>query len=325
MRLVACYSGGRLDEKIVEFINEAIVLRPDSRFVRPFERWRLSLWFGSSSFQRGQFSLVLTEDSVAGYSWAWVSQGGTSSISLSVDPRLPEDERSKAVRGLLALAKRYFTKSAGTPLVVLRAGGLRDRTFQMIAREVPFYKVLAGSYLMVLENPKEVMPPQGYEFELVKGGVSYELIKGIVETFNDAFSIYDDYSSWSVDDAFNYYSRLLSGREAFLIVALKDGKVVGFIESFLHRNPFGEPLGYHSLLAVRRDHQGRGIGSFLLMRADSTLREMGARITYLHAEPKASDLYLKLGFKIVEMYMNVQTLVSLLPGEVDGVVVEDTC
>lgn len=95
---------------------------------------------------------------------------------------------------------------------------------------------------------------------------------------------------------------------------------MGFVEAYMHPALSGGIAGEISLLAVKRSHQSRGLGAYLLSLADRWLRSHGAQVVYLDAMPLAARLYLKLGFRIIYQYYRARLVLQSLPDmPMDGV------
>jgi GNAT superfamily N-acetyltransferase len=69
--------------------------------------------------------------------------------------------------------------------------------------------------------------------------------------------------------------------------------------------------GYVSLLYVRRDHRGRGLGTQLLSAVERTAVEMGLSKLLLHPADKAVPLYQRSGHRLASTYM----VHNLIPSE----------
>ncbi|WP_284012485.1 GNAT family N-acetyltransferase [Halobaculum litoreum] len=111
--------------------------------------------------------------------------------------------------------------------------------------------------------------------------LSGDLIAGAVETWYDAEEVAEN----------------LAGDDAVFVVAVEDGEVVGFVQSYLVERR--EPVGELDWLHVHPDHRGKGIGDDLLHRAETELLERGAeRIEgrVLAANESGAEFYEGEGF-----------------------------
>lgn len=91
----------------------------------------------------------------------------------------------------------------------------------------------------------------------------------------------------------------LTNNAASALVAVADGKVVGFICNRLYRS---RSTGHVANLAVMQAYQGRGIGKALLRASLDYFRAQGmrhVRIETLAQNEKACRLYPSLGFEEV--------------------------
>jgi GNAT superfamily N-acetyltransferase len=170
-------------------------------------------------------------------------------------------------------------------------------------------------YVMTAPEPGiRARPPPGYDVREARPHESLEDAKTLASVFNDAFSVYDAFWPWRVERVQRYYSDLFKRRRAIVYIAYsRSGDPAGFVEAYIHATLSGGLAGEISLLAVKRSHQGKGLGAYLLSLADEWLRSQGARVVYLDATPLAARLYLKLGFKIIYQYYRARLLVQSLP------------
>lgn len=111
--------------------------------------------------------------------------------------------------------------------------------------------------------------------------LSEELIDEAVETWYDAEEVAEN----------------LASEDAVFVVAVEDGDVVGFAQSYLVSRR--EPVGELDWLHVHPEHRGAGIGDDLLQRAETELLERGAeRIEgrVLEANEAGAEFYEGEGF-----------------------------
>ncbi|UIP00247.1 GNAT family N-acetyltransferase [Halobaculum sp. CBA1158] len=114
--------------------------------------------------------------------------------------------------------------------------------------------------------------------------LSADLIDGAVEAWYDAGEV----------------TETLTDDDAVFVVAVDDGDVVGFVQSYLVERR--EPVGELDWLHVHPDHRGKGIGDDLLRRAETELLERGAeRIEgrVLAANEAGAEFYEGEGFSEV--------------------------
>lgn len=111
--------------------------------------------------------------------------------------------------------------------------------------------------------------------------LSTELIAEAVESWYDADEVIET----------------LTDEDAVFVVAVEDGEVVGFVQSYLVQRR--EPVGELDWLHVHPDHRGAGLGDDLLRAAETELLERGAeRIEgrVLAANEAGTGFYEREGF-----------------------------
>ena len=102
-----------------------------------------------------------------------------------------------------------------------------------------------------------------------------------------------------------YYEILAEFPEAFLVAEV-GGAIVGYVMArmeygFSHLKKLGlSRKGHIVSIAVSEQHRGKGIGSFLMRKAQEAMAARGATESYLEvrvSNQEAINLYLKLGYK----------------------------
>ena len=331
-RLILCYNGSGLEGRISELLN---TLNENSRLrevAEPIDPDRVRLWFRAigRDYEPETFAVVLSErGAVIGFSWAWVTAGEEpvpqGFVRLTVDDRMPWSDAVDAALALLSWARHsleYWQEVRGVVDLMLSGRGSRtNRLVYELLGEAPG-KVFTGGYVMIApEREAEARLPRGYRVRKARPHKNRSDAEALVKVFNDAFSSYDTFWPWRVDRAMEYYGNLFSKRKAIVLLAEDEqGEPAGFIEAYLHPSISGGLAGELSLLAVSKRHQGRGLGTALLLSAEEWLRSKGAGIVYLYAVPKASALYLKLGYKIIDENLRIRVPLEYLPDpRLDGV------
>ncbi|WP_435063626.1 GNAT family N-acetyltransferase [Halobaculum sp. EA56] len=111
--------------------------------------------------------------------------------------------------------------------------------------------------------------------------LSTDLIEEAVESWYDADEV----------------TETLEDEDSVFVVAVDDGEVVGFVQSYLVERR--EPVGELDWLHVHPDHRGKGLGDDLLRAAETELLERGAeRIEgrVLEANEAGTEFYEREGF-----------------------------
>jgi ribosomal protein S18 acetylase RimI-like enzyme len=131
-----------------------------------------------------------------------------------------------------------------------------------------------------------------------------------------------------------YLERYVLAKSIFdpksLIVAEENGERLGFIHGGMSLNPFNtKPVGVTCMIGVRPKHQRRGIGSGLLQRGETYLREHGAEILmagghwpnnpfymglyggcespgFLGSDARAEPFFLKHGYRVDQKIIVLQ-------------------
>lgn len=107
------------------------------------------------------------------------------------------------------------------------------------------------------------------------------------------------YADITLDEVRSSLTKMLSSDDYFTIAAGADGKIYGYVsavrEVCLEAGEYYRVIG----LAVKSEHQGRGLGTALLTLAESNAKSKGARIITLSSNFKrteAHQFYEKLGY-----------------------------
>jgi ribosomal protein S18 acetylase RimI-like enzyme len=85
-----------------------------------------------------------------------------------------------------------------------------------------------------------------------------------------------------------------------ILVAEKDGKIVGMIVAEMLINPIGVSEGHITAIVTDKDTRDKGIGKMLINGAITHLREMGSEVIRLDLEEnfvKMLDYFKGLGFQ----------------------------
>jgi len=90
------------------------------------------------------------------------------------------------------------------------------------------------------------------------------------------------------------------------------GDPAGYVEAFAHEALSGRLVGEVSMIAVRPEHRGRGLGSFLVSWACEQLLER-ADLVYLYAVGAVREFYHRLGFSEEAWFARLFTMPSIRP------------
>ncbi len=304
--LVTGYRGGVFDEEIVYLANTCSSL--DEAWVhRPLSVDDIrSLWFESTWYNPRDFALLVIDGRVRGYGWAWSSRG-VGRVFICVDPMLTSSLYHAVVEELLSWA-RLRLEEEKISVVRLRAlfehGVLHRFLKSIISNYVEDYPAT----VMVLEKPPRLVIPRGYSIR--EGGL--DDIDGIVRVYNEAFSRYEWFIEWSMEDARKWYSR----RKVIVFVAEHKGEgIVGYVDGEVMKSIDGSVNAVIATLAVKPKHQGKGLGKALLSLIASKLWSMGVNRIFLESVEGLEPFYGKLGFRVWRRYVSLVTYIGNLPSK----------
>ncbi len=94
---------------------------------------------------------------------------------------------------------------------------------------------------------------------------------------------------------------ILAKTDNYLLVALMDGEVVGYIHAADYECTYAYSLKNILSLVVAEDRQGRGVGRALLEAVETWARDTGAcgvRLVSGFSREKAHPFYLACGYKV---------------------------
>lgn len=110
-----------------------------------------------------------------------------------------------------------------------------------------------------------------------------DLISLSREFFEEYASHHEDFFSIDVlrdEQIVNYFSRLLAGVAADVIIAVADGRIVGYVTVYVREQPDYwnvKRVGDISGLMVQPAYRGQGIGRLLMDRAREFFERQGVR------------------------------------------------
>ncbi len=300
------YTGGLhwVDELILELVAS---LR---RAYAPWY-WEPSLEEVSGWFRWGSgysFVLALAEETkrVVAYSWAVVTKrGGYMTLTLRPDLRDPWLVEALLSHGFWWLRSRGV--SGAVEVYAGREHGWERVMLQHLLGGVPVHRTT----LMIAER-REVKKVGRREGVVVR---EYEewMLEQLVRVFNNAFSRYDWFNPLSLEE---FRSWIESVRPRIL-VAMEDGRVIGFTAYRRYRAIDGVETVYIEDLAVDPSAQGRGVGSTLL--AEVFEREADAEKMVLDAVAGLEPYYARFGFRVHHRYVAIRAALDSLPRRVVAV------
>jgi len=332
LRLVVCYNGSGLEDSIASLINEANYDSPLREVAEPIDQETVRLWFSDlgGDYEPESFAAILSDTGeLLGYGGAWTTvteePAPQGFMRISLRGNLAYIEAVEAAQMLLMWGRHsleYWSDVKGVVDVNLHGrGGLVHSVLAEVLGGIRGVSSTSG-YLMVAPKRRDKRAaPRGYKIREAAPHRNREDAEKLVEIFNESFNVYDTFWPWRVERAIQYYRDLFSKRRAVVLIAEdSSGSPVGFVEAYAFESLSGTYAGELSLLAVKSSHQRRGLGTTLLNTAENTLRGMGVDNIFLYATPRASSLYLKLGYRIIFEYLKIRLPVYLLPGPgLDGV------
>ncbi len=303
-----------MEDEIAEFENR-VALALGNCYAEPVGGSEVRVWFSSDEVKPEEFALALLDGRVAGYAWAWIREGDStlSFTGLKVDPLLPADYAFGVARALLSWARLSLEGWQGARgAVSVQLGLFGGWVMGLLKRLLPgIEEFRVSSILMRLEDSGVLF--RGGVVEELNPAVNREDAVIVSRIYNDAFSHYEAFIPWSGEDAQEYYREKTRKHPVIVLMARVDGEPAGFVEVYPYNSICGEKIGYVSLLAVARRHQGRGLGTLLLAEGVRRLEEHGVREAILHALPEVAQLYYKLGFRPVRCYVKSRIPIGYLP------------
>lgn len=310
MRVLEGYAGGDrvVDEQLAQLYNRCRRDEPWSqRAMTPDD---VAGFFQSEWFEPGMLALLELGGRVVGYSWTWRSRGGVEA-SLCVDPELPRWLRLTGAEALLSWARRRGAEMGGGRLFIW-AGYRYGYTHRLLVQVLTGFVEVHGSTLMRFSGRvRRAEPPPGYEIAMVEDPAEEEVLRGIVDVYNAAFSRYEWHFPRGYEDARREFRR----RRPVFFTALRGGEVVGYAELTRFRAVDGGVSVEVAVLAVKPEHQGRGLGKALLYRAVTyALEAMGVRERlFLVSVPGLEGFYASMGFSPWRGSVGIKIPVGALP------------
>lgn len=293
-RVLPSYGGGVYDVSLVDLYNRftAVVYPETGRLINVGD-FR-SMWFESSWFDPNDLSLIVIGDRVVGYLYKWFSRGFYR-VNIRVGPSLPLEDVYRVIDLLLRVLKGRVLGKTVNSLVKIWVGYEYRFLYNVFRwRYTPLY--IQHTATMMYLNLNRYMDVRdrigGVEnISIVRGGID-DLDK-IVDIYNDAFSIYEWFYPWNIDDARRYYT----SRKIILDIAYLGSKYAGYGDYEVYTNVRGERIGYIHTIAVKRGYQGRGVGTYITCRLIDELLDMDVDRIYLDSISGVEPFYYRIGFE----------------------------
>ncbi len=219
------YKGNtRLDHDIVELMNKCHMLdEPWShRNVRVEEIRRL--WFDSTWYDPSELGLLFYSNKLIGYCWAMQRDGGVPWVGFCIDPQLPDTIKYNTVEMCLSWARWNFDNKGIRGKAFIGAGYEYGYQHRLLRKTLTSFIEKHSATVMILEKVEPRQPPSGYRIR--RGGI--EDIEGIVKVYNEAFSKYEWFVEWRLEDARKWYET----RKLIVLVAeTGGGEIVGYVDA----------------------------------------------------------------------------------------------
>ncbi len=296
-----------LDERIVELINKCNMLDEawSHRKTRVEDIRRL--WFNSSWYNPRDLGLLFYSHKLVGYCWAIQRNGGVPWTGFCIDPQLPETIAYNALETCLSWARWSFDSRSIRGKTLIGVGFEHGYRHRMVKRILTSYIEKHVGTLMILEKPEKKQPPPGYRIR--RSGI--EDIEEIVKVYNEAFRKYEWFVEWKLEDARKWYE---TRKPIVLVAETMRNEIVGYIDAEIRIGLDGSRNAYLLTLAVKPEHQGRGVGRALISTMAYELWENN-RVERIFLESVAGleSFYGRLGFRAKRRSISIEVPISSLP------------
>ncbi len=297
----------RLDEKIVGLLNKCNMMDEawSHRKVSVEEIRRL--WFAASWYDPSELGLLFYSNRLVGYCWAMKRDKGFPWLGLCVDPMLPDTIKYNVVETSLSWARWSLDSKGIRGKVHIGVGYEHGYTHYLLKKILASYLEKHTATLMILNRTEKKHPPPGYR--LREGGL--EDVEAIVRVYNEAFKKYDWFMEWKLEDAKKWYE----ARKPKIIVAeTSNGEIIGYVDAEIRMGLDGSENAYLLTLAVKPEHQRRGVGRALLTAMAYELQKTSrVKRIFLDSVEGLEPFYGKLGFKVKRRTLALVTPISSLP------------
>jgi len=322
LTVITRYSGDSrlINEGIRDAINghraelEAWAARPLS--LESIERMFRYSWYDPTEFAVVGYR-VGEGFRVVGVAWAYPSQGRAwlGMVCPYMSPGAPEPVLEEVLTLTLGWGYRKLVSNGvrGVARVFLGfEGSTLHRLVGRVLRGAP-YVYGCDSVLMRYSGELESSTiPEGYRVRA--GTLSNHDLERVTRVHNVAFSKYEFFTPWSVEDTRKFYE----GEDVeFFVAETNPGEVVGFVDGKVFTALDGRLSASIMTLAVLPEHRGKGLAKALITEFIKHLLKAGVpknRIALL-AAAELEKMYSKLGFTTVRRNTYLELPLSYLPAQ----------
>ena len=310
LRIVEGYSGGIevVDRGLAELYDKCKSITTAWAF-RPTTVDEIKDMFSSTWFDPEEFAIALLDSGkVTGFAWAWETSRANR-VSICIDPYLPKYVIDNTIKALLSWARYSFEKRSISGSIYINAWhhySYFHELLKEVMNGIPYIERYWGTLMIYRGLGTEVKIPIGYR---IRYGTSSDIPR-IVEIFNKAFSIYDWFYPWTLEDAKRYFEK---HKPIVFVAEDSSGEVVAFVDGEIFKALDGRETAIIGTLAVDPSHQRRGLGKALIYTIVRELRSRGATRIYLDGVEGLEPLYRKLGFVEYRRWIRLLTTISALP------------
>jgi len=259
----------------------------------------------ASWFDPRELLLVIYDDKVAGYAYMWLAMD-MHRLRIEFDPYMSHSYIHMLLDIIMKFVRDRVLVEKGNSLVRVVLS-YEYRFLHNVLKQylLPIYIDYTGSLMKLnIEKYGSIVREDRTSNIRFRFG-SLELVKDVVEIYNDAFSKYPWFTPWVVEDAERYYDT--HGLKCF--VAYVDDDPAGYVDFMVYKNIRGEKVSYIYTLAVKNKYQGKGLGKALTREAIQYLINNDIYDIYLDAVGGLEKLYSGLGF--VTIARSVSYIISI--------------
>ncbi len=297
----------RLDEKIVELLNKCNMMDEawSHRKVSVEEIRRL--WFAASWYDPSGFGLLFYSNRLVGYCWAMKRDEEIPWLGLCVDPMLPDTIKYNVVETSLSWARWSFDSKGIRGKVHIGVGYEHGYMHYLLKKVLASYLEKHAATLMILGRLERKHPPPGYR--LRRGRL--EDVEAMVRVYNEAFRKYEWFVEWKLEDAKKWYE---TRKPKIIVAETSNGEIIGYVDAEIRIGLDGSENAYLLTLAVKPEHQRRGIGRALLTAMAYELQKTSrVKRIFLDSVEGLEPFYGKLGFKVKRRTLTLVIPISSLP------------